>query len=433
MRSLFITAVYFSFFVYGLQAPFVFLLGYVWVDFFMPQFASYNFLATFPVSLCLGVATVFSLPFIRRDKFDRVPAISVLLLLFAGWMTLTLMWAEVPDTAFAKWDYAYKNIVIASMVPFILRGRVEFEAFVWTVVLSGMAHCLSFGPKVLLDGGSFYGAAKGFAPSSFGYGESSTLSMLSVSLIPFCLFLIKHSVIIPMGKGIRTLLYAFVAIAVLTSLGTFARTGMVSLLVLGIAMFITTKRKVLYSMLAIAAAVVAIGFMGATWQDRMTSSVDGNEGSAQGRVAVWLWTLDYVSSHPFGGSFDVYKINHFELPLPNGNILTVNAKAFHSIYFQVLGELGIPGALMFAALIIVTMVSLMKVRKIARQQDSLWLHDIANALLLSLLVYLAGGAFIGVAFQSYFYYLAALSAVVLGLAVKQANSTRAVPATQPTY
>lgn len=51
-----------------------------------------------------------------------------------------------------------------------------------------------------------------------------------------------------------------------------------------------------------------------------------------------------------------------------------------------------------------------------------WLGDAGRYLLISTVVYLAGGLFIGVAFQSYFYYLVALSAAYLNLGVRYARA-----------
>jgi O-antigen ligase len=137
-----------------------------------------------------------------------------------------------------------------------------------------------------------------------------------------------------------------------------------------------------------------------------TINTAGSDASAMGRVAAWLWTLDYVKEHPLGGGFNVYFINSFSLPMSDGSILEVKGKAFHSIYFEVLGELGYPGLVMFLSMLFWSIATLMKIRKRARAHPELaWLGDIATALVCSTLVYMFGGAFVGVAFQPYFWYL----------------------------
>jgi probable O-glycosylation ligase (exosortase A-associated) len=412
MRSLFITAIYCSFFIYGLRAPFVFLLGYVWVDIFTPQLVAYTILPSVPVSFLIGVATLASIFFIPKNRPFRLPTLSTLIIIFGIYMTLSLLWAVVPDLAYEKWDRAIKSILIASLIPLILRGRIEIEAFVWVIVLAGMAHCIPFGIKVLIDGGG-YGQAKGLVAGNSGYGEGSTLAMFAVSLVPFMLFLLKNSTIIPSGRLLKIPLMSFVFLAFLTSLGTFARTGLVSAAVLGISLFYYAKRKIVYGLVAFVVTLALAGIMGANWSQRMSTIGDSSEGSAMGRVAVWMWTLDYVSTHPFGGGFGVNSINEFTLPLENGTQLTVKGKAAHSVYFEILGELGYPGLFLFLLIIINVFIAHAKISKIGKLHDDQWTQDLSKAIIQSLLVFLAGGAFIGIAFQSYFYYLAALAASLL--------------------
>jgi probable O-glycosylation ligase (exosortase A-associated) len=213
------------------------------------------------------------------------------------------------------------------------------------------------------------------------------------------------------------MLVAFGISAALTAVGTYARTGMIALVVLAAAAIVYSRRKAkLVVGLAVAAAVGSV-FVADQWVERMgTISNVGTEVSAMGRLAVWKWTLDYVASHPWGGSFGVYRINTFEMPLEDGSVLTGAAKAFHSIYFEILGELGYPGLILFMLIVLTTIGSLMAVKKAASDD---WTKDLATCTLVALLVYLAAGAFIGVAFQPFFYYLASIAVILQNLQARQ--------------
>jgi O-antigen ligase len=130
------------------------------------------------------------------------------------------------------------------------------------------------------------------------------------------------------------------------------------------------------------------------------------ESSALGRILVWRWTLDYVARHPWGGGFNVFYINH--IVFPDGQ--EVFGKAFHSIYFEVLGELGIPGILMFCGLLLWTLFGLQRVARAARGNSGMtWARDLAHALQAALLTLMACGAFIGIAFQPFVHYTVAAS------------------------
>ena len=58
LRSAYVTVIYLGFLILGLSAPFVFSLGYVWVDTFSPQKVATEVLPLFPVSLIMAVSAI---------------------------------------------------------------------------------------------------------------------------------------------------------------------------------------------------------------------------------------------------------------------------------------------------------------------------------------------------------------------------------------
>ena len=83
-----------------------------------------------------------------------------------------------------------------------------------------------------------------------------------------------------------------------------------------------------------------------------------------------------------------------------------HGRAFHSIYFEVLGEQGWVGLALFLEIVFSSMQGLRKVvRRSKGIPDLEWCSDLAKALFGSLLIILCGGAFIGIAFVPFIYYL----------------------------
>ncbi|MGE0099204.1 MAG: putative O-glycosylation ligase, exosortase A system-associated [Hydrogenophaga sp.] len=417
MRSIFLSLVYFAILFLGTQAPLVFVLGYVWVDIFVPQVLAYSILPSIPVSMVMGVCVVGSLFFMPRDQFIKLRAITLLTFVLAVWMTATLLWAEVPYEAHRKWDWAVKSVAFSCLIPFFLRQRVDLEAFLWTIVISGIAHCLPFGVKVLISGGG-YGKPLGLVQVNHGYGEGSTLAMFAISLIPLCLYLYRWQTLIDNKKLARVMLSVFMVMAFLTSLGTYARTGLISMGVLGVLLILNSKNVFRNFVFVALAGVLALIISSDQWMTRMSTIGDGTEGSAMGRVAVWLWTLEYISTNPWGGSFESYMINETSLVLADGSTLAVDSKAFHSIYFEILGETGIPGLLLFLTITFLTFRSYVAFARPQGKESDGWRGDLGMRLKHTLLIYLAGGAFIGIGFQAYFYYLAALGVALINLRLR---------------
>ena len=414
MRGIFLFGVISLLFIWGFRSPIVFVLGYVWASIFTPQLVAYSIIPSIPVSFIFALFAFGA--FLLSKKFNgfRWRSQSVLTAVFAVWMTTTLLWAVVPINAYTKWDWAIKSIVFTTIIPFFIRNRQDLEAVIWTILMAGMAHCISFGTKVILSGGG-YNMALGLVGGNTGYGEGSTLAMFSVSLIPMAVYLYFHQTLVPQRKLIKIALGTFIVFLLLTAIGTYARTGVICLLTLGLCIVYYGRRRLLSVIFVAILGGIAYPFMEADWISRMSTIQSDVDSSAMGRVAVWKWVVEYVLSHPFGGSFEMFRISRYSMMLSDGSILEIASKAYHNIYIEVLGEGGIPGFVMFFVLIIMTLKAFVGHKNALSRTGEVWLGDIGRYLLISSLVYLAGGMFIGVAFQSYFYYLVALSAAYLNL------------------
>lgn len=421
MRGLFLLGVMLLLVLWGFRVPLLFVLAYVWASIFTPQQVAYSFINSIPISFVFAALSFGAFIFLKRVDYIGWRSQSIITGLFSVWMTITLLWAVAPESAYFKWDWAIKSIAFTIIIPHFIRTREDFESFIWTILISGMAHCISFGAKVMLSGGG-YGIPLGLVAGNTGYGEGSTLAMFSVSLIPMAIYLYLHQTLLPQRLLAKWMLGFFVVFLLLSAIGTYARTALVCLAVLAACFIYYGKRRLVSVVLVLVMAGIVYPFVDAGWTGRMSSIDNENEVSAMGRVAVWKWVIDYVTSHPLGGSFDMYRINSYSMTLPDGSVLQVENKAFHSIYFEVLGEGGVPGLLIFLALIGVTLVAFMRHKKILMLTDEYWLGDAGRYLLMSTIVFLAGGVFIGVAFQSYFYYLAALSAAYINLGMKYARA-----------
>lgn len=420
MRTYLLTGFLICVLALGFRAPIVFALGYVWAEILTPQNLAYAVINELPISMMLAVLSAVFVPFAMARTGVRWNFLLTLLLVYGLWMTATLAWAVLPQQAWVRWDPAIKSLVFTFILVQYLSDRRKIEALVWTILLTGLAHTLAVGVKTM-TGGTGYGHDVGLAGSNTGYGEGSTLAMFAIYLIPLALFLLRHQQIIPNDKIKRALLYGCIAVSLLTSIGTHTRTGLVAIVAFLSMMLLTKGKRLQNLVLMILAAGATYIFANEAWFSRMSTIGDNTESSAMGRVAVWSWTIEFVKTHPFGGSFGTYLANEHEMVLGNGEILKVTGKAFHSIYFEVLGTLGYPGMILFLSLILLTFLKLLAIsRKAADDPELQWVVDFARNLRISLFVYLLGGAFIGIAFQSFLYYMIAF-VVALEAVLKRSN------------
>jgi putative inorganic carbon (hco3(-)) transporter len=401
-----IAMVYLGFLVIGLATPFAFTLGYLWVDTAYPQFIS-TIVTQVPSSLIMGMAAILGYFMLDRRSPPRISPQTVLALLFAGWCTLSIAWAELPDQAWVKWDWAFKTIVFSAFLTFVLRSRVQIEAGVQVLVFAAAMHMIAVGCKTVLSG-SAYGRHLDIVDSDAGLFESSYLASVSVALIPIMLCLRKHSVLIPKSRFRDLGYFGMIGVAIFAAMGTYARTALIGFLVIGIFLWLQSRRKILFTVCASLVVLVVLARTADTWGERIETTTDyQSEGSALGRILVWEWTIKYVLQNPLGGGFQSYLVDRIEYPGANGvPSLVVNGKAFHNMFIEVLGEQGFPGLAMYGTMILLSLLSMWRVRWRTRQQPHLaWAHDLSGALMTSLLTIMACGCFIGIAFQAVVWYL----------------------------
>ena len=423
LRSLWLSMVYAVFLCGGLVAPFVVGLGYVWIDTFTPQKIAYSILTEIPVSLIMAVAAVSAYLLFDRRNPPRPTLIMILILLMGAWVTFTTIECAVaPEFAWPKWNWAIKTIGFAAFMPFMFRSRVQIESFLQVYVFSSAIQIVPYGAKTLLGGGSYH-ANLGLLAGNSGLAEGSTLATVAIMSVPIVLWLRRHTLILGSrktgGHKLAGLIYlGMAAAACLASVGTIERTGLIAMVVMFFGLWLRSRHKLRYAGLAAAALAVLLVYVvqpNSRWAERMATMAHySQDTSAYGRILVWKWTLDFVQSHPFGGGFNAYVMSIITFPAEDGQVpVVVHGRAFHNMYFEMLGEHGWVGLGLFVALLAAAAMTLLRVARICRTIPDLeWCRDLAFALLTSEAVVAVAGCFIGIAFQPEVYYLFALATML---------------------
>jgi probable O-glycosylation ligase (exosortase A-associated) len=146
--------------------------------------------------------------------------------------------------------------------------------------------------------------------------------------------------------------------------------------------------------------------------------------SALGRINAWHVAVNVAKSHLFGGGFRTFTKEVFLVYAPN----PTDVHDAHSIYFEVLGEQGFPGLLIFLAILLTTLWRLERLRRRwPKDSTRRWIRDLAEMLQFGLLGYMFGGAFLGLAYFDLPYYLV-VSSILLEFIAERQPATVAVPA-----
>ncbi|PKB14899.1 putative O-glycosylation ligase (exosortase A-associated) [Novosphingobium kunmingense] len=418
MLNVALTAFILLFFAMGLRRPFVWVLAYLYIDILTPQKISWGLLSTLPVSLIAFVLAFAGWALLddkRDSRFTLRQGLILVLLVYCGITTLA---ADFPAQAFEKWAWVWKALVFAVFLPLTLRTRLRIEATALVMILTLGALVIDGGLKTLAGGGG-YGTLRLFFDDNSGIVEGSTLSTVAIAVIPLIWWLVRHGTIFERSRLTVLFGIGLTVASLLIPIGTQTRTGLLCIVLLGLLTLRSVRRRALFSGAAALAVVVALPFLPSSYTERMSTIEDHrSDQSASTRVEVWKWTLQYVQDHPFGGGFDAYRGNSIRVETrravgAGSNTVTVEvgetfdkARAYHSAYFEMLGEQGWPGLMLWLWLQVLGLWQMERLRarwknRSGPGQD--WQAPLANALQQAQIIYLFGALFVGIAFQPFMF------------------------------
>ncbi|MFA6123992.1 MAG: putative O-glycosylation ligase, exosortase A system-associated [Sphingomonas sp.] len=418
MRDLFFVAFLGAFFAAGFRRPFLFVLAYVYIDIVSPQRLTYYLLNAIPISLIAVVLSVGGWALADDKSGTRIAPRQVLIVLLLAYCYATTINADFPVEALDKWGWVWKALAFAAFLPFTLRTKLRIEALLLVMVASASSIIIVGGAKTIASGGGGYGTLNLMVSNNSGLYEGSTISTVAVAIIPLILWFTRHGTIFPPDWKVKGFCYALVFSCLLIPVGTSTRTGLLCIGLVALLMLRDTKRKLLYLGLLGAAGVLAVPLLPTSFLERMGTikTYKGDE-SASTRLAVWGWTWEYAKEHPLGGGFEMYRQNkiRYDTEKVEGDVgnstvdrkLTVDqARAFHSAYFEMLGEQGFPGLAIWILINLTGIIRMEVLRhRYRKDTEQAWVTPLASALQSAHIVYLLGAAFIAIAFQPFVYML----------------------------
>jgi probable O-glycosylation ligase (exosortase A-associated) len=404
----------------GFRKPFLFVLTYAYIDIVEPQRLTYVLLNAVPISLIAVVLSVGGWLAMDDKTGTRFTPRQGLLLILLGYCFYTTLHADFPMEALGKWDWVWKALAFAIFLPLTLRTRLRIEAILLFMTLSAASIIIVGGIKTAAGGGG-YGELNLMIDNNSGLYEGSTISTVAVCIIPVILWFTKYGTIFKPDWKVKGFAWALVFACCLIPIGTSTRTGLLCIVLLAVLKLRDVKKPLIYIGAIAAMGVIAVPFLPSAFVERMgTIQNHQADSSASTRVAVWNWTMDYVKTHPMGGGFEAYRGNHISYEkvetVGEGNNVTEKttiekdqARAYHSAYFEMLGEQGYPGLILWLMINVAGLFRMEVVRqrykKADPQGDDAWIAPLASALQSGHIVYLLGACFIAIAFQPFVYML----------------------------
>jgi probable O-glycosylation ligase (exosortase A-associated) len=253
-------------------------------------------------------------------------------------------------------------------------------------------------------------------PQSF-FEANTELALVMNMALPVLFYLAREET----RRWLRYGLWAAFVLTIMTVPFTYSRGGVVGLAVVLVVLFVKARHRLLLVPVVALGLVAFALFTPAQWVSRMQTLEDVSlDASAQLRMMSWRVALRIVEDRPvFGGGFRVFVHREtYDIYMPE------YPRAFghdaHSIYFNVIGEHGWGGFVIFGALIVCVFLKLRSVRRLARATPELgWAANYAHMIQASLATYLVTGAFLSVAYFDLAYQLMILVPIIHTVALEQ--------------
>lgn len=422
MRDFFLLAVL-PFLIFAIfHRPFIGLGLWIWTALFYPNGWVYGLASGIRFNLLFTALTIGVYILSKNKSRLQLGWLGGLVLLFFFWTCLSSIFGMAPsDYVWEIWSRFAKVIALFVFVLLIIEQKLHIDFFLWCIVLSVGFFAGLEGLKYIASGGGHH--IEGM--TGHVLGDRNELSIAMAMLLPICFYLLSE-----FGAASKILKFGFlslIGLLVIAIIGTNSRGGLIALAAVGAYLFVKSKRKLGFAVLIAFALFAAIHFIPEEWFERMNTIAQAEgDASFMGRVVAWKLSLIMAVQHPFlGGGFKALEyfpvwtalsqdFHHYAF-FYTGNALpsTTQARAAHSIYFQVLGDHGFIGLLLFLSILFATFSktnAIVKKNRLAKGPE--WLNHLATMLRLSIFTYAVGGAALSFAYFDMFYALIGLVIVL---------------------
>jgi probable O-glycosylation ligase (exosortase A-associated) len=397
MRDIVMFGIIFALVPMMFKRPAIGALVFMWVSIMNPHRLAYGPAHDFPFAALIAGITLIAVVIRKEPRKYPFSAVTVLLIMFAAWMTITSFFALAPWLVWMEWNRVMKTLLMVMVTIAVINEEDDLKKMMWILGLSLGFFGLKGGLFTLASGGNY----RVLGPDGSYIAENNSLALALVMTVPIVWYLRMQVE----KRWMRNGLSAMAVLTAISAAGSYSRGALLA----GIAMmgflWLKSRNKIGTGVVLALIIPVVMLAMPEQWFSRM-STIDSyqQDASALGRFNAWYFAMNVAKSHLLGGGFNVFNPWTFRIYAPD----PFNYHVAHSIYFQVLGEHGYFGLVLYVALIVATWFLASGIIKSVRNAPELkWASDLAAMCQVSMIGYLVGGAFLSMAYYDYFYYVIA--------------------------
>ncbi len=391
MRDVIVTLAVFGLLPLILWRPWIGVLVWSWLGYMNPHRLCWGFATTMPFALMVALVTLVALLASKEPR--RIPWTreTILLLLLIGWIFMTTWFALAQEPAWQQWAKVWRVMLMTYVTMMLITNEHRIKMLMFVIALS-----LGFygfkGGVFTLTGGS---ANAVMGPYGSFIGDNNSIGLALIMTVP-----LLHYMQLQMTRWyFRYALLGGIVLTLVAIIGTHSRGALVGIATMLLFFLLKSRRKFSAVLVVIPLVYVMYTVMPVEWFERMETIQTWEEDkSASERVRAWNNAIDLAHERFIGGGMRA--------------LVYYGGRDSHSIYFGMLGEHGYVGLGMFLLLLFFTWRSGSWIISHTRQRkDLVWARDLAAMVQVSLVGYMAAGAFLGLQYFDLFYHLVAIIVV----------------------
>lgn len=395
----------------AVASRFAALLTYLWFALFRPQEWLWVDISALRLSLVLSLLVVIPRGWLLSD-FTKLKAlkqrlaaeawpnvthpITLGMVLFFGAALAAQVHASNQAIGFEWLDYLWRLFLVSMVAVSLINSRERFLAVVLVAAASIGFHATKAGLSSMVGGGVRYDQGLGGAfVDNNGYA-------LAIVMVLSLLVAVGQNV---PQRWLKWLFLVSVAPSAYTIISTFSRAGFLAT-VASVIMFAALQKRrtaALVSVAAVGLAAYLVVPIPKGYTDRLETIQtyqEIGEDSAISRLHFWKVAVDMARDRPMGVGLRNYDSVYDRYDFSGGRF--GSGRSVHSSHFQVLAETGFAGMAIWTGLFMYAFFTCARIRARSRHvalssSDQRFYFTMANALIVSMVGFLVGGAFIALA------------------------------------
>lgn len=388
------------------------LLVYVWFTLFRP--IEYSYLALYALRLPLVSGILLLVPSLFTGRFPNVthPLSAMSWLMWACVIVAQFTTPVIHAGLAARYDYVptwefvdqfTRLLLVSTLAVTLLDTKDRFRQFVAMAAASLGFYSAKGGLAAILAGGLQYAQGIDAFPDNNDYALAVNMAM---PLMAAAAVTLKAP--LPGLQYIRKGFFVAIPLSAITVIATNSRGGLVAMAALAVTAALLQKRRFTWLAAVALSAVLLYNYapMPEGYIERMQTInkvEETNETSALGRLHFWHVATLMARANPLGVGLRYYNFAYDEYDDLVGAYGT--ERSVHSSHFQVLAELGYAGLALWVGLFAYASAACLRMRSVAARlaglsdEDRHFYVTMSTALVVSMLAFVIGGAFLAAAFN----------------------------------